>query len=211
MENNVESIICKNLIALRKSRNLKQSELSEAIGYSDKTISRWENGTSVPDISTLVKLSKFYNISLEDLIQENATEKYVEKEKKKNHEEIINFYSLLALGVLTVWVVAVLVYIGLIMIRQTYFWQVFILAIPFSCLVMYKNTRKNYNLRWFNFLVLTLSIGGAISFFYLAFLSYNFWQLFILFIPLEGISAISSLPLRRYNKEKKNKKEPQPE
>ena len=35
---------------------------------------------------------------------------------EKNHEEIINFYSLLALGVLTVWVVAVLVYIGLIML-----------------------------------------------------------------------------------------------
>ena len=68
MENNVEQIIAQNLIDLRKQRNLKQSDLSDAIGYSDKTISRWENGTSVPDVSTLIKLAKFYNTSVDYLL-----------------------------------------------------------------------------------------------------------------------------------------------
>ena len=143
MENNVEQIIAKNLIELRKNKNLKQAELSEAIGYSDKTISRWENGSSVPDISTLVKLSKFYNVSLEDLINENATEKYQENSKRQNQEELVNFYSLIGLGVLTVWLVAILVHVGLIMIKEIHFWQVYNLAIPLSSLIIYRKTRRS--------------------------------------------------------------------
>jgi len=193
MENNVEQIIAQNLIELRKSKNLKQSELSEAIGYSDKTISRWENGTSVPDISTLIKLSKFYNVSLEDLINENASEKQQENNKKKNQEDLVNFYSLIGLGVLTIWLVAVLVHLGLIMIKEIHFWQVYILAIPLSSLVVYRKTRKNYRIKWFNCLMLSITVCCGILFFYLAYLEYNFWQLFFLIIPLEGICVISSI------------------
>ena len=207
MGNTLEQIIAQNLIELRKSRNLKQAELSEEIGYSDKTISRWENGTSVPDISTLIKLANFYDVSLEDLISENAAEKYHESNKKKKQEDLINFYSLIGLGVLTIWVVATLVHIGLIMIKQTNFWQVYILAVPTSCLLIYRYTRKNFNIKWFNFLMLSLTICASILFFYLTYLSYNFWQLFILIIPLEGISAISSFFPKKGSRFRRNKKE----
>lgn len=209
MENNVEQIIAQNLIDLRKHRNLKQSELSEAIGYSDKTISRWENGTSVPDVSTLIKLAKFYNVSLEDLINENAANKFKENDKTKNHEELINFYSLICLGVLTVWVVAILLHIGLKMIQNVDFWQIYILAIPASTLVIYRKTRKNYNLKWFNFLVLSITASTLILFFYLAYLSYDFWPLFVLIIPLEGIIAITTLFPKKHYRMKRSKKEKQ--
>lgn len=207
MEKDIERIISENLISLRKLKNLKQTELSEAIGYSDKTISRWENGTSMPDISTLVKLADFYNISLEDLISEKATDKYHQQQSSKSHEEIVNFYSLIALGVLTVWVLAVLIYLGLIMIKQFYFWQIYILAIPASCIVVYKNTRRANTLKWLNFLLLSLIICGTISFLYLSFISYNFWQIFILILPLEGISVVSALFTKKQPKQKKSKKQ----
>lgn len=209
MENTIEKIISQNLIDLRKSKNLKQSELSEAIGYSDKTISRWENGTSVPDISTLVKLADFYDVSLEDLINEKAVEKHQENKKNKSQEEIINFYSLIGLGVLTIWMVATLIHVGLIMIQQINFWQVYVLAIPLSCLLVYKYTRKNHNIKWFNFLMLSLTACAGTLFFYLSYLSYNFWQLFILIVPLEGISAISSFFPKKYSRFRKSKKEEQ--
>lgn len=193
MENTVEQIIAQNLIDLRKNKNLKQSELSEAIGYSDKTISRWENGTSVPDISTLLKLAKFYDVSLENLITEKAVEKHQENKKLQYQEEIINFYSLIGLGVLTIWLVAALVHVGLIMIKGVHFWQVYILAIPLSSLVIYRKTRKNHKIKWFNCLMLSITVCCGVLFFYLAYLKYNFWQLFFLIAPLEGICIISSL------------------
>lgn len=211
MENGVEKIIAQNLIDLRKYKNLKQSELSKKIGYSDKTISRWENGTTVPDISTLVKLAEFYGVTLEEIIHENAVQKYQENTRKKSQEEVINFYSLLGLGVLTIWAVAVMVHIGLIMIQKSNFWQVYILAVPASCLLVYRYSRKNHDIKWFNFLVLSLTVITTVLFFYLAYLHYNFWQLFILIAPLEGISAISSFFPKRASRFRKNRKQKESE
>ena len=212
MINSTEQIITQNLIDLRKSKNLKQSELSEAIGYSDKTISRWENGTTIPDISTLVKLANYYGVGLEDLIHENAVEKRNENKKSNNQQILINNYFMTALLVLTIWVVSVLIHVGLIMIQKIDFWEIYILAIPASCLVIYRRTRKQFALKWLNFSLLSLTISTCILFFYLIYLYYNFWQLFILVVPIEGIIAISTLvpkkpKLHRQKKQKiKHKK-----
>lgn len=202
MENTTEKIIAQNLIDLRRSKNLKQSELSMEIGYSDKTISRWENGTSTPDISTLIKLAKFYDVSLEDIVNENVVEKYKEHSKQKNQEEI-NIYSVLSLAVVTAWLIAVLIYVGLIMIKQIYFWQIFISAVPVSCVIIYRKTRRDFNLKWLNLLLLTLTTCSLLAFFYFTYIKYNFWQLFILFAPMEGINIISALFPKRYSKTKK--------
>lgn len=56
------------LINLRKEHNLTQSDLSEVLNLSPQAISKWESGDSIPDIDTLEKLSKFYNISIEEII-----------------------------------------------------------------------------------------------------------------------------------------------
>ena len=205
METSIEQIIAQNLIDLRKSKKLKQSELSEAIGYSDKTISRWENGSTMPDVSTLVKLAEFYNVSLEDLINENATAKAEDNKKSNNREDIINFYSMIGLSVLTIWTVATLIHVGLIMIKQVNFWQVYIIAMSVSSLLIYKYTRKNMKIKWFNFLMLSITICTSILFFYLAYLEYNFWQLFIVIVPLESISVISSFFSKKGAKAKKAK------
>ena len=130
-------------------------------------------------------------------------EKHIEGEKRKKQEEIINMYSLLGLTVLTVWAVAIITYIGLIMINQTRFWEVFVMAVPVSCLLIFRQTRKNDRLQWLNFLVLTLATCSSVTFFYLVYLQYNFWQLFILIAPLEGICAINCfLPKRNRKKAK---------
>lgn len=207
MEQNIEKIISQNLIELRKSKNLKQSELSSEIGYSDKTISRWENGTSMPDISTLVKICEFYSVSIEDIIKENAVKKAPENVKKQNTEKMINDYSMMALSCLTVWLVAVLIYVGLVSIRNIYYWQAFVTAVPFAVVPFYKHTRKDYNLKWLNFLLITIIILGLISAIYVIFINYNFWQIFILFIPLEGMGAVYTLFRHRFGiKEKKRKR-----
>ena len=54
-EQNVRSIIASNLTKYRKNLGLTQLELAEKLNYSDKTLSKWERGESIPDIVTLVK------------------------------------------------------------------------------------------------------------------------------------------------------------
>ncbi len=205
METKIESIISQNLTDLRKSRNLKQAELSEAIGYSDKTISRWENGTSVPDISTLVKLADFYHISIEDLIHENAAARAgeeEEKEKKETQEKFINRLTLSILSVFTIWLLATLVFVGTIMWQDMYLWESFICALPLSAIVLFRYTRKDFSLRWLNFTLLTITIVGTVTSIYLILIYYNFWPLFIIIAPLEGMCVIFTL-FKRPNSSKK--------
>ncbi len=197
MEHKIEAIIAQNLIELRKSRNLKQAELSEAIGYSDKTISRWENGTSVPDISTLVSLAEFYGVTVEDLIRENAAQKAEEAEKQREEENKKGKFSPPAycvLSVLTVWLLSALVYVGTVMFQDMYLWQSFVVAIPLSTLIVYVYGRKNFRSKWLNFSMMTATILSGLSAIYFCLINfYNFAPLFILFVPLEGIVVIFTL------------------
>ena len=53
---------------LRKAKNLTQEQLAEKLDVTRQTISNWENGKFYPDIDALVKISKCFNISLDDLL-----------------------------------------------------------------------------------------------------------------------------------------------
>lgn len=60
------------IVEMRKSKNLSQEQLAEKLDISRQTISNWENGKFYPDIDSLVKLSKCFNISLDDLLNYDA-------------------------------------------------------------------------------------------------------------------------------------------
>jgi len=53
---------------MRKNKGLTQKELADRIGISDKTISKWENGNSVPDTSILLSLCKELDITVNELL-----------------------------------------------------------------------------------------------------------------------------------------------
>lgn len=61
---------------LRKEKALTQEQLAEHLNVSARTVSRWETGTNMPDISLLVTLADFYGISIPELLDgERKSEK----------------------------------------------------------------------------------------------------------------------------------------
>ncbi len=61
---------------LRKENNLTQEVLAEKLNVSGRTVSRWETGSNMPDISMLVELSEFYQVSIPEIIDgERKSEK----------------------------------------------------------------------------------------------------------------------------------------
>ena len=52
------------ILQLRKEKNLTQKQLSEILGVSDKTVSKWERGAGCPDISLLRDISKIFNVDI---------------------------------------------------------------------------------------------------------------------------------------------------
>jgi transcriptional regulator with XRE-family HTH domain len=69
MQDIVETV-AKNLADLRKSRNLTQGQLAERFSYSDKAISKWEHGETLPDLGTLQQLADFYGVTIDYLTHE---------------------------------------------------------------------------------------------------------------------------------------------
>lgn len=206
-EKNIESIIAKNLVELRKSRNLKQSDLSETIGYSDKTISRWENGSAIPDIATLVKISDFYGIDIGDLVKENAIAKSSEQAKIYQKEQNINAIVSLLLSVITVWAIAVVAYVMLQITRDVRLWQLFVWAVPVCALVCNSYNKRVFKIKIFGTVALSVAIWGAVTGVYFVFSEYNFWQLFILPVPIEGIIVLYTLFGYKEIKEQKKKRQ----
>lgn len=54
---------------LRKEKALTQEQLAEQFGVSGRTVSRWENGNNLPDISILVELAVFYDLDIREIIE----------------------------------------------------------------------------------------------------------------------------------------------
>lgn len=60
------------LYELRKAKGLTQDEVAEALGVSRQAVSKWEMGTGVPSVDSLVAISEFYGVTVDSLIKENA-------------------------------------------------------------------------------------------------------------------------------------------
>ena len=61
-------IIAKNIQKLRQEKGMTQLELAEKLNYSDKSISKWERGESIPDIVVLKAVADLFEVTLDYLV-----------------------------------------------------------------------------------------------------------------------------------------------
>ncbi len=67
---------------LRKEKNITQEMLAEKLNVSNRTISRWETGNNLPDISLLVELSEFYHVSISEIVDGERKSEKMDQETK---------------------------------------------------------------------------------------------------------------------------------
>ncbi len=103
----IKANFAKNLMSLRKEMKLTQAELAEKINYSDKAISKWERGESVPDIGILKTIADMFGVTVDYLISSHDTEKVPNEQtamvkhiKKKNRLflSVLPIFAMLALA-----------------------------------------------------------------------------------------------------------------
>lgn len=73
---------------LRKNRGLTQEELAEALFVSRTAISKWESGRGYPSIDSLKEISKFFSVTIDDLLSGEKLISIAEKENKSNIQNI---------------------------------------------------------------------------------------------------------------------------
>ena len=61
---------CDKLVKQRKNNNMSQEQLADKLGVSRQAISKWESGSTIPDMAKILELCKILNCNLEDLIDD---------------------------------------------------------------------------------------------------------------------------------------------
>ncbi|MCQ2387416.1 MAG: helix-turn-helix domain-containing protein [Clostridia bacterium] len=132
---NINENFATNLVRFRKTLKLTQAEFAEKINYSDKAVSKWERGESVPDIYTLYDIAKFFKVSVDELISQPK-----EKNGLIQHLKDLNLMRgiICMASICLVWIVAVLcfAFIKLIIPSLNATWLSFIYAIPVSAIIL---------------------------------------------------------------------------
>ena len=88
-----QKIIGSFLKELRKEKGLTQQQVADYFNVSDRTISRWENGKNMPDISLLTEISDFYNVDVRELLDGKRSEKQ-EKNVKDTLLHVSEYHQL---------------------------------------------------------------------------------------------------------------------
>ena len=68
---------------LRKAKGLTQEQFAEVLNVSSRTVSRWETGSNMPDISMLVEIAVFYDVSIPEIVQGERKSENMDKETRE--------------------------------------------------------------------------------------------------------------------------------
>lgn len=195
---NLKKTIKNNLVKYRKAAGLTQAQLADKLGYSDKSVSKWEREEGVPDIYILKEIADLYNITVNDLITDKSND--IKKEKNifpkisKRNKLII---ALLSAGL--VWAIATTLYVILdltIPSIESFLSNIYIYAIPLSCIVLIVFNslwgKKIFNLFLISSLIWTFTLSLFVSL-----PITNVAKLFIIPIPLQILTILWFLMEKR--------------
>lgn len=185
----LKNVIASNIIALRKKQKLTQAELAEKLNYSDKAVSKWERGESVPDIETLKAVADLFGVSVDFLLAENPDEFVDQFKHPKDNKP--NQLTITMLAVCMVWLVATIAFVSAQVIWGYNFWTAFVWAVPVSCIVLHI-FNKMWGKRAYCLYIDSLLVWTFITAFYLQLLSYNLWLIFFIGVPFQVLIVLWS-------------------
>ncbi len=76
---------------LRKEKNLTQEQLAEVLNVSGRTVSRWETGSNMPDLSILVELADYYDVDIREIINGERKSEKMDKDLKDTLEQVAEY------------------------------------------------------------------------------------------------------------------------
>ena len=210
----LKDIIGKNIAAHRKRSGLTQAGLAEKLNYSDKAVSKWERGDSIPDVLTLAQLAEQFGITVNDLLsdpnalpdQAGAVQQAMGKVVEKTLKRKANKNIILGLSSVLVWFVALFIYVVLSSIGLENSWLAFFYAVPADAIVLLSLRSAWRDFRWNRALISMIMWGCLVSIYMTLLLlaNINVWKIFLLGIPGQAAILMWFRMFRPVNKETKN-------
>ena len=186
----LKNLIGKNIATHRKRCGLTQAGLAEKLNYSDKAVSKWERGESVPDVITLAQLAGLYEITVDDLLRDpnelppDADGKIQQVVEKTLHRKA-NKSIILWLSALLVWFVALFIYVVVSSFDIANSWLPFFYAVPITAIVLLSLRSAWRDFRWNRLYISVIAWGSLLCFHvtFWVFFHVNVWRVFLLGIP----------------------------
>lgn len=95
---------------LRQEKGLTQEQLAEQLNISNRSVSRWETGSNLPDLSMLITLADYYDVDVREIIDGKRKSENMNEEVKDTLEKVASYNEMLNLksmqkGILTMSIV----------------------------------------------------------------------------------------------------------
>ena len=185
----IRLILADNLTKLRKKHKLTQVELAHQLGFSDKSISKWEQGDTIPDIETIKKIADLYGISVDSLLEDKPQEDEIDTKERKRI--MTNKIIITLLAVTVVWTSSIVLFTIVNILYNAYYWQSFVWALPASSIII-----LIFNSIWgkkrYNYLIVSILLWTLCLSVHLQFLNYTLWLLYIVAIPAQIAIILAS-------------------
>lgn len=182
--------VAKNIADLRKAANMTQLDLASRLNYSDKAVSKWERGESLPDVATLKTIADIFSVTVdyllqEEHIQETAPVRRYSKRQHRNHAIITAMSSVL------VWLIATFVFVNIDLVSNRFHrhWLIFVYAVPVTAVVLLV-FNSIWGRRKLNFLIISIEVWSLLVAVYLTALPHNLWLIFFIGIPAQIIICL---------------------
>ncbi|MBR6778875.1 MAG: helix-turn-helix transcriptional regulator [Clostridia bacterium] len=207
----INTIIGKNLMLLRKNAKLTQLEFAEKFNYSDKSISKWENGESLPSVDVLYEVAKFYNTTLDALTKEDdilQTQTPSKTKKERKPRMFPTHLIVTLLSVCAVWLFATITFVVLKLTININYGMVFLWALPLSCVLLIIFNSFWGRMRYlFPILTVFLWVLLACLHIQLLLVGLNIWPIYFLGIPLQVAIILWGALIKKPSKKQKEKHE----
>lgn len=179
----LNQIVANNIVELRKEAKLTQVELAEKLNYTDKAVSKWERGESIPELLTLKKIAEIFGVTIDYL----TSEKPRDEKKEFVLPKIIVFNRILITAIVTsfVFIIATIIFVyGYLYLGLVDFWTSFVWAVPFSTLILIF-----FNWQWgkrkYYFWIFTVLLWTLITAIFIQTITYETWMLYIIGVPIQ--------------------------
>ena len=167
----VKARIGANIAYYRKQAGLTQAGLGEKLNYSDKAVSKWERGESIPDVLTLMQLASVFESTVDALLGDvnalpdnpSTLERAMNQVSEKALKRKANKNIILALTTTLVWFVALLAFVVLSTLDIPYSWLAFFYAVPVNAIVLLSLRSAWHDFRWNKALISAIVWGSLVS------------------------------------------------
>lgn len=184
----IKEIFAANLSELRQTAGLTQLELGDRLNYSDKTVSKWERGESIPDAGVLKQVADVFGVSVDYLLEEDHdhSESFAVTSEELNEKDYARHMTIWKIVQAGVWLFSFLIVVLCWVITRKFYWLILIWTFPVSFLLSIIFTGIWAKKKWqHQYVYISLFILSILVAIYLSALSHNLWMLFLIMIPVE--------------------------